>query len=114
LYLAGVTATYGAHSSALPGKCGDNVGVVVATLNTAHVAVASKENLGQGGQMKFPKYMRVRHSTPCDHRRDGGKPHPECFHEDCLVDMTFADGSYLLLNRRGHVRRVEEDAVVRA
>jgi hypothetical protein len=64
--------------------------------------------------MKFPKYMRVRHSTPCDHRRRNGQAHPECFHGDCLIDMTFQDGSYLLLNTRGHVRRVEEDAVVRA
>jgi hypothetical protein len=64
--------------------------------------------------MKFPKYMRVKHATPCDHRRRKGLPHPECFHGDCLVDMTFRDGSYLLKNSRGHVRRVEEDGVVRA
>jgi len=63
--------------------------------------------------MKFLKHMRVKDTTPCDHRRRKGLPHPECFHADCTVDMTFRDGSYLLLNSRGHVRRVEADKVFR-
>ena len=63
--------------------------------------------------MKFPKHLPVRHSTPCDHRRRKGQAHPECFHADCTIDMRFSDGSYLLLNSRGHVRRVVEGQVVR-
>ena len=64
--------------------------------------------------MSIPVGTAARDKSPCDHRGRGGEAHAECFHADCLIDMRFQDGSYLLLNRRGHVRRVEEDAVVRA
>jgi hypothetical protein len=63
--------------------------------------------------MSIPVGTAARDKSPCDHRGRGGEAHAECFHRDCLIDMTFADGSYLLKNRQGHVRRVSEDQVVR-
>jgi hypothetical protein len=63
--------------------------------------------------MSIPVGTAARDKSPCDHRGRGGQAHAECFHADCLIDMRFQDGSYLLKNRRGHVRRVSEDQVLR-
>ena len=62
----------------------------------------------------IPVGTAARDKAPCDHRHRAGRADPACFHADCLIDMRFQDGSYLLKNRQGHVRRVEEDKVIRA
>ena len=63
--------------------------------------------------MSIPVGTAARDKSPCDHRRRNGRADPACFHRECRIDMRFRDGSYLLLNSRGHVRRVEEGQVIR-
>lgn len=58
--------------------------------------------------MSIPLGSHARHRTVCNH----GHRNPECWHRATKIEHIFYDGSYLLKNQMGYVKKFPREKVI--